>query len=161
MRVWGCPSEVRIYNPQEKKLDPRTISGYFIGYAERSKGYRFYCLSHTTRIVESRNAKFLENHLTSGSDQIKNSIFVHDHIEYEPSTSSNRLVTIYNIPQVQMDVDQPIIETPQATDDPVNQVGHQDDEQLVEQQDPQENVDQTLRRSTRTRKSVIPNDYIV
>jgi hypothetical protein len=43
MCVWGCPSEVRIYNPQEKKLDPRTISGYFIRYAERSKGYRFYC----------------------------------------------------------------------------------------------------------------------
>ena len=33
MRVWGCLSEVRIYNPQEKKLNPRTISGYFIGYA--------------------------------------------------------------------------------------------------------------------------------
>ena len=41
MRVWGCSSEVKIYNPQEKKLDPRTISGYFIGYAEKSKGYRF------------------------------------------------------------------------------------------------------------------------
>ena len=52
LRVWGCPSEVRIYNPQEKKLDPRTISGYFIGYVERSKGYRFYCPSHSTRIVE-------------------------------------------------------------------------------------------------------------
>ena len=60
MRVWGCPSEVRIYNPQEKKLDPRTISGYFIGYAERSKGYRFYCPSHSTRIVESRNQSFLK-----------------------------------------------------------------------------------------------------
>ena len=69
IRVWGCPSEVRIYNPQEKKLDPRTISGYFIGYAERSKGYRFYCPSHSIRIVESRNAKFLENDLISGSDQ--------------------------------------------------------------------------------------------
>ena len=33
MHVWGCPSEVKIYNPQEKKFDPRTISGYFIGYA--------------------------------------------------------------------------------------------------------------------------------
>ena len=55
IRVWGCPSEVGIYNPQEKKLDPRTISGYFNGYAERSKGYRFYCPSHSTRIVESRN----------------------------------------------------------------------------------------------------------
>ncbi|RVW82840.1 Retrovirus-related Pol polyprotein from transposon TNT 1-94 [Vitis vinifera] len=60
MRVWGCSSVVRIYNPQEKKLDPRTISGYFIGYAKNSKGYRFYCPSHNTRIVESRNAKFLE-----------------------------------------------------------------------------------------------------
>ena len=69
IHVWGCPSEVRIYNPQEKKLDPRTISGYFIGYAERSKGYRFYCPSHSTRFVESRNAKFLENDLISGSDQ--------------------------------------------------------------------------------------------
>ena len=25
--IWGCLSEVRIYNPQEKKLNPRTISG--------------------------------------------------------------------------------------------------------------------------------------
>ena len=68
MRVWGCPSEVRIYNPQEKKLDPGTISGYFIGYTERPKGYKFYCPSHSTRIMELRNAKFLENDLISGSD---------------------------------------------------------------------------------------------
>ena len=36
-RVWGCPSEVRIFNPQERKLDPKTISGYFIGYPERDR----------------------------------------------------------------------------------------------------------------------------
>ena len=41
MRIWGCSSEVRIYNPQEKKLDPRTISGYFIGYAESLRGINF------------------------------------------------------------------------------------------------------------------------
>jgi transposase InsO family protein len=81
MPVWGCPSEVRIYNPQEKKLDPRTISGYFIGYAERSKGYRFYCPSHSTRIVESRNAKFLENDLISGRDQTRNIVSENDHSE--------------------------------------------------------------------------------
>ena len=69
--IWGCPSEVRIYNPQEKKLDPRTISGYFIGYAERSKGFRFCCPSHSIRILESRNTKFLENDLISGSDQFR------------------------------------------------------------------------------------------
>ena len=85
MRVWGCPSEVRIYNPQEKKLDPRTISGYFIGYAERFEGYRFYCPSHSTRIVESRNAKFLENDLISGSDQTRNIVSEKDHSESQPS----------------------------------------------------------------------------
>ena len=42
MHIWGCSYEVRIYNSQEKKLYSRTISGYFIGYAERPKGYRFY-----------------------------------------------------------------------------------------------------------------------
>ncbi|CAJ2671288.1 unnamed protein product [Trifolium pratense] len=164
MRVWGCPSEVRIYNPQEKKLDPRTISGYFIGYAERSKGYRFYCPSHTTRIVESRNAKFLEDHLTSGSDHIRNIVSVQDHIDSQPSVSGDRLVVVHNTPQVQMDVDQPpIIEIPQNNDVPVDQIDHQmpeNDEQLVEQHDPQENVGPTLRRSTRTKKSAIPSDYI-
>ena len=59
---------MRIFNPQERKLDPKTISGYFIGYPEKSKGYRFYCPTHTTRIVESGNAKFLEDHEKSGSD---------------------------------------------------------------------------------------------
>ena len=67
IHVWGCPFEVKIYNPREKKIDPSIISGYFIGYVEKSKGYRFYFPSHTTRIVESRNAKFLENDLVSGS----------------------------------------------------------------------------------------------
>ncbi|PKU82600.1 Retrovirus-related Pol polyprotein from transposon TNT 1-94 [Dendrobium catenatum] len=52
VRVWGCPCVVRIFNPQEKKLDPRTISEHFIGYVEKSKGYRFYYPSNCTRIVE-------------------------------------------------------------------------------------------------------------
>ena len=98
MRIWGCPSEVRIYNPQEKKLDPRTVSGYFIGYAEKSKGYRFYCPSHTTSIVESRNAKFLEDDVISGSDHFKNIVFAHDYIESQPSTSNDRLVIVHSTP---------------------------------------------------------------
>ena len=68
MRVWGCPSEVRIYNPHENKLDPRTLSCFFIGYVETSKGYRFYYPSHSTKILESRNAKFLENDMINGRD---------------------------------------------------------------------------------------------
>ena len=56
LHVWGCVAEVRVYNPQEKKLDSRTISGFFIGYPEKSKGYRFYCPNHSTRLVETGNA---------------------------------------------------------------------------------------------------------
>ncbi|RDX62836.1 hypothetical protein CR513_58793, partial [Mucuna pruriens] len=32
-----CP-----YRPHERKLDSRTVSCYFVGYAERSRGYKFY-----------------------------------------------------------------------------------------------------------------------
>ncbi|GJZ54599.1 retrovirus-related pol polyprotein from transposon TNT 1-94 [Tanacetum coccineum] len=38
--VWGCPAKARVYNPQEKKLDSRIVNGFFIGYPEKSKGYR-------------------------------------------------------------------------------------------------------------------------
>jgi hypothetical protein len=50
-----------------KKLDPSTTSGHFIGYAVNSKGFRFYCPSHSTRIVESMNAKFFKDAEPSGS----------------------------------------------------------------------------------------------
>ena len=103
--IWGCPSEVRVYNPQEKKLDPRTISGYFSGYVEKSKGYRFYCPSHSTRIVESRNAKFLENDLISGSDQFQDIAFEKDHYETQPSSSTDRLIGVLGRYQSNPDID--------------------------------------------------------
>ena len=49
LHVWGCQTEIRIYNLQERKLDARTISGYFIGYPEKSKAYMFYCPNHSMR----------------------------------------------------------------------------------------------------------------
>ncbi|RVX02371.1 Retrovirus-related Pol polyprotein from transposon TNT 1-94 [Vitis vinifera] len=171
MRVWGCSSEVRIYNPQEKKLDPRTISGYFIGYAEKSKGYRFYCPSHSTRIVESRNAKFLEYDLVSGSDQFRNIVSDIDHTESQPSTSSDRLFIVHNTPQVQTGVErtinevQPIIEVPQVVDNiPVDQVDQElpnTSEQQVEPHTSSEDIGATLRRSARTKRLAIPSDYVV
>ena len=42
-------------------MDARTISEYFIGYPEKSKGYMFYCSNHSMRIVETGNARFIEN----------------------------------------------------------------------------------------------------
>ena len=49
--AWDCKVEVRMYNPKFKKLDPKTISGYFIGYCMGSRGSRFYFSSHTTRVI--------------------------------------------------------------------------------------------------------------
>ncbi|RVW90078.1 Retrovirus-related Pol polyprotein from transposon TNT 1-94 [Vitis vinifera] len=43
--IWGCPAEARPYKPHEKKLDSKTVSSYFIGYAERSRGFKFYDLA--------------------------------------------------------------------------------------------------------------------
>ena len=96
MRVWGCSSKVRIYNQHEKKLDLRTLRGFFISYAETSKGYHFYCPSHSTRIVESRNAKFLENDMINERDWFRDLIHVHSHIETPPFTSYDRLVIVHN-----------------------------------------------------------------
>ncbi|RVW26828.1 hypothetical protein CK203_111491 [Vitis vinifera] len=69
IHIWGCPAEARIYNPHEKSLIQRTISGYFIGYLDKSKGYRFYCPNHSVRIVETGNARFLENGEISVSNE--------------------------------------------------------------------------------------------
>jgi len=38
LKVWGCPAEAKLYNPQSQKLDMKTVSCFFIGYPERSKG---------------------------------------------------------------------------------------------------------------------------
>ncbi|RVW83853.1 Retrovirus-related Pol polyprotein from transposon TNT 1-94 [Vitis vinifera] len=56
-----------------------------------------------------------------------------DHIDAQPSTSSDRLIVIQNAPQVQTGDRQPIIEAPQiANDNPVDQVV-QDSPEIVEQ----------------------------
>ena len=60
LKVWGCPAEVKLYNPTLSKLDSRTTRCYFVSYPEHSKGYRFYNPNGGTRIVESQTAKLLE-----------------------------------------------------------------------------------------------------
>ena len=146
-------------------MDPRTLSGFFIGYVETSKGYRFYCPSHSTRILESRNAKFHENDMISGRDRFRDLIPIHDHIETQPSMSYDRLVIVHNTPQVPISVEQPIIEVPQAAknlskDQQVQELPH-NLEQIVEPQAPQGEDGPTLKQSTRERKLAIPSDYIV
>jgi hypothetical protein len=48
-------------------LDSRTTNGFFNGYPEKSKRYKFYCPNYNTRIVNTKNDKFIENDEVSES----------------------------------------------------------------------------------------------
>ena len=92
LHVWDCPVEARVYNPHEKKLDLRTISGYFIGYTKKSKGFRFYCPNHNTRIMETSNARFIENGAISGSDNLRNVDIQEVRVQVPILITSNKIV---------------------------------------------------------------------
>jgi len=144
LHVWGCQAEIRIYNPHEKKLDARMISGYFITYPEKSKGYMFYCPTHSKRIVETGNARFIDNGETSWSEASRNMEIKKVRVQVPlTSTSTSRIVVPY--------VDEAYNDQEEQINDPeVN------NEPIVEQ--PQEIV---LRRSQREKKFAISDDYVV
>ena len=84
-RVWGCLAEAKIFNPNTRKLDPKIVNCHFIGYPEKSKGYRFYCPCHFIgypekskgyrfycpdrhmKFTDTRHTAFLEDQMTRGS----------------------------------------------------------------------------------------------
>ena len=148
LHVWGCPAEARIYNPQEKKLDSRTISGYFIGYPEKSKGYRFYCPNHSTRIVEIGNARFLENDEISGSEKSRKVSFDEVRVDIPTILPRREVVTPQNNQQSEEN------EQPEINDSLL----HEDIAIENNVEPPQPAV---LRRSQRESRSAIPNDYVV
>jgi len=67
LRVWGCPAEAKVFNPNIENLDSKTVSCHFIGYPDKSKGYHFYCPNRHTRFVEIRHVVFLEDDMVKGS----------------------------------------------------------------------------------------------
>ena len=69
LHIWGCRAEARPQKPNEKKLDARTISCYFIGYSERSRGYKFYDPT-TKSIFEMGNVWFFEDVEFVGGDML-------------------------------------------------------------------------------------------
>ncbi|KAF7822057.1 Retrovirus-related Pol polyprotein from transposon TNT 1-94 [Senna tora] len=84
LHVWGCPAEARPYKPIEKNLDSRTVSCFFVGYSERSKGYKFYDPSNRS-FFETRNAKFIEDVGPSGSGNPREVTFEEEYVTI-PST---------------------------------------------------------------------------
>jgi Reverse transcriptase (RNA-dependent DNA polymerase) len=139
LRVWGCPAEAKVYNPHIKKLKFKIVSYYFIDYPERSKGFRFYCPSHTTIIVETRHAVFFENCSISGSTEKRTVNLQEGDRIYVPTLIFTEVIR----------------SSPSEKNDGtnVNNVPNIDEVHML----PQE----PLRKSQRERKSVISDDYIV
>jgi hypothetical protein len=67
LHVWGYPAEAKLFNPSIRKLDPKTVNCHFIGYVDKSKGFRFYCPDRYIKIVETRCVVFLEDEVIRGS----------------------------------------------------------------------------------------------
>ena len=80
--VWGYKVEVRPCNPQSKKLDPITNSGYIIGYSMGSRGSRFYCPLQTTKVIESDRAIYFEEDI--GTSQGLREIVFKEHQVFIP-----------------------------------------------------------------------------
>jgi len=145
--VWGCKAEVRPYNPQLKKLDLKTVSGFFIGYCVGSRGSRFYCPSHSMRVIESDRAVFFEDNLDSGSNTPRPVTFREDRVVipvpsiYLPADNVIPVVRDENefVPDL-VDATTPVVDE-QVHDDVVEEI--------------------SLRRSQRVRRSSISDDYLV
>ncbi|OMO97059.1 Integrase, catalytic core [Corchorus capsularis] len=166
LHVWGCPAEVRIYNPHEKKLDARTISGYFIDYPEKSKGYRFYYPNHSTRIVESGNASFIENGQFSGSGEQRKVDIKEIQGETPMSNDSHQVVVPLVVSQLHNVREQRIhvrnlqgehegVDPPNQQDEPANNT------QVEIEQTVNEPQEVALRRSVRQRRPTISQDFEV
>ena len=184
--TWGCKCEAMLYNPGEKKLDMRTTSCHFVGYVEKSKGYRFYYPSALTRIVESNNAKFIKecNDLSSQS----NNLYVFEEVnEKEQITKPSRCEIVLPVPLFPSQLDDTAIASSPSrnivsgtnvvsTSMPSHLPSSSSQQPLPvdfvpsTSQQPSassmafSNADNSstfpLRKSTRPKRSVIPNDYL-
>jgi hypothetical protein len=65
--VWDYPAEAKIFNLNTNKLESKSVSYHFIGYPEKSKGFRFYCPNRHTKFIEMRHAIFLEDEMVRGT----------------------------------------------------------------------------------------------
>ena len=143
LHIWGCPAEARPYRPHEKKLDSRTVSCHFIGYSERSRGYKFYDPT-TKSIFETGNARFFEDVEFDEGDKDRDFTFEEEYVD---------------IPTAVIDIDQaPIPDIVQEANPNQNNI----QEPLVPEEQTLPPLESTsLRRSTRERRSALPDDYIV
>jgi len=125
-------------NLMKRNWMQKTISGYFIGYLEKSKGYMFYCLTHNTRIVETGNVWFIENGKTSGSEASQNVEIKEVRVQVPLTSIFTSRIVVPHVDEVHNDQEE------QINDPKIN------NELIVEQ--PQKIV---LKRSQRKKQSYV------
>ena len=158
-RVWGCPTKVRLYNPREKKLDPRIIWCCFIGYLDDSKAYKFYNHTHGQRIVESLTKIFLELYLADFLDSQGPLLKKLEQMQVISLPLSEEPKIVEPIPLPRQETPNVAIDTVIPLQEPV--IASRVDPPMREGAVPPQEPVTASRWSTRTRKYVIPNDYVV
>jgi hypothetical protein len=158
-------------------LDPKTISCHFIGYPDKSKGYRFYCPEHTTKFVDTRHVIFLECDMSSSPRDIDlEEIWTYDSApmthDFIPTTADAPQVETAPLTENNNSLAknlgaEPIINKNEEAPLENEQVGLEENEapptndHEEELQQENDNEPQTMRISQRERRSIIPNDYVV
>ena len=135
---------MKIYDPSLKKTYSRTTKCCFIGYPNHSKGYGFYYLTRGARVVEFQVAKFLELDVAEGI----------------PSQSNERVepMDVISLPLPALDINLDVRPFNSGIQQGVATINL-----LTVEITPIVNEIplMELRRSQRTRRSVISNDYYV
>jgi hypothetical protein len=119
-----------------------------MGYAVNSNGFRFYCSSHSPRIVESTNAKFIENVEPSAHPHLVELEEARELVE-APSHEGRLIVLREN----QNDC----LESQSISEQPT----HEEQLQNEPTQPPPNGGEVGLRRSSRISKPAIPSNYVV
>ncbi|CAL9013061.1 unnamed protein product [Prunus brigantina] len=154
LHVQGCRAEAKVYNPELAKLDPKIVSCKFIGYADRSKGFRFYCPNFVNRVVEIGKARFIEYDDNEGVN--KDFVFEEEgEIGAEPINVTNPVLPL---PLNQMSSQINASTEPVIHDQDMEDLNGEENEPeaFENQQLPQ----QELRRSTRDRRPNVLPDFV-
>jgi hypothetical protein len=176
LHVWGCPTETKLFNPSIEKLDPKTVSCYFNGYLDKSNVFCFYCPDRYIKIMETRHTVFLEDEVIRGCTVPREIRLEEKRVCVPTPMVTERFFSIPAAvaPMMQVNVivqfvvgspvpmaAMPIVGSPMAEVDeelePI--VNHEEEQQEPPIQDVPHN--EPTRRSQRTRRSAISDDYDV
>ncbi|XP_068312525.1 uncharacterized protein [Pyrus communis] len=144
--------------PNKDEVSVFVGNGVHWRYPERTKGYRFYCPNHTSRLIETRRAKLIEE---VNDDQWEKNLDWNEEITAMQKETLVNAVTneVVLIPMQNAQVAKPTQVTQQEeliAEEPV-----QLKNTPTIQEEHIEHVQMETRRSTRARKPAISDDFLV